>query len=126
VPESFHDHWDGRHWRWWALLAGATLTALALGLAAAFALVSGQNLAPLSFLFVTIILFSLSLVGSGMFDGIASRAISGRLARQPTENTCAEDPAPDEIDRVRRDRRTIRCGLAALSPFAAFLTLLFA
>jgi hypothetical protein len=125
VPESFHDRWDGRHWRWWALLAGAVLTAVAVVLAAALATILDQNTAPLAFLFVTIILFSFSLVGSGMFDGLASRSISGGLARQPTKDTRADRKDPDDTERARRDRRTIRCGLAALSPFVAFLTLLF-
>ena len=125
VPESFHDRWDGRHWRWWALLAGATLTALALVLATVISTILDQSTAPLAFLFVTVILFSFSLVGSGMFDGLASRSISGGLARQPTEDTRAERPAPDETGRARRDRRTIRCGLAAVPPFVTFLALLF-
>jgi hypothetical protein len=126
VPESFHDRWDGRHWRWWALLAGAILTALALGFAALIAAITDQDTAPLAFLFVTIILFSFSLIGSGMFDGLSSRAISGGLARQPAEDSRPGRKTPDDTDRRRRDRRTIRCGLAALAPFAAFLGLLFA
>ena len=125
VPESFHDRWDGRHWRWWALLTGTILTALALALAATIAAILDQNTAPLAFLFVTVILFSFSLVGSGMFDGLASRAISGGLARQPTVDTRADRPSPDDADRARRDRRTIRCGLAALPSLTAFLALLF-
>jgi len=125
VPESFHDHWDGRHWRWWALLAGIVLTALALALAVTLATIFDQNTAPLAFLFVTLVLFSFSLIGSGMFDGLASRAVSGGLARQPTEDTRAKRPNPDDADRARRDRRTIRCGLAALPSLITFLTLLW-
>ena len=125
VPESFHDNWDGRHWRWWALLAGVVLTALALALAAVLATIFDQNTAPLAFLFVTVVLFSFSMIGSGMFDGLASRAVSGGLSRQPAEDTRANRPTPDDIDRARRDRRTIRCGLAALPSFIVFLALLF-
>jgi hypothetical protein len=126
VPESFHDRWDGRHWRWWALLAGGALTVAALALAAILATILDQDIAPLAFLFVTIILFSFSIVGSGMFDGLSGRAISGGLARQPTEENRAAQPAPDDADRARRDRRSIRSGLAALPSLVAFLTLLFA
>lgn len=125
VPESFHDRWDGRHWRWWALLAGITLTASALALAAILATILDQDIAPLAFLFVTIILFVFSIAGSGMFDGLSGRAISGGLARQPAEDRRAERPIPDETARARRDRRTIRCGLAALPALVVFLTLLF-
>lgn len=125
VPDSFHDRWDGPRWRWWALLAGVALTALALALAAAISAILDQNTAPLAFLFVTLILFSFSIVGSGMFDGLASRAISGGLSRQPTADTRALRPSPGDADRARRDRRTIRCGLAALPAFITFLALLF-
>jgi|GEM_PF-4511764 len=124
VPESFHDHWDGRHWRWWALLSGVLLTTFALGLAAILASILNEDTVPLAFLFVTVILFGFSLVGSGMFDGLSGRAISGGLSRQPAEDKRAERKAPDNTDRARRDRRTIRCGLAALPVFAAFLWLL--
>jgi hypothetical protein len=126
VPESFHDRWDGRHWRRWALLAGTVLTVLALALAAILATILDQDIAPLAFLFVTIILFGFSIVGSGMFDGLSGRAISGGLSRQPTEENRSAQPAPDDADRARRDRRSIRSGLAALPSLVAFLTLLFA
>lgn len=124
MPDSFHDRWDGPFWRWWALLAGVVLTAAVIGLAAAISAVLGEDTAPLAFLFVTLILFALSMVGSGMFDGLAARAISGGLARQPTEDTRAERQPPSDADRARRDRRTIRSGLMALPAFAAFLALL--
>lgn len=124
VPDSFHERWDGQHWRWWALLAGIALTALAIAIAAVLATLFGQNTAPLAFLFVTLILFTLSIVGSGMFDGLASRAISGGLARQPTADTRSQRPIPNDAERARRDRRTIRCGLIALPVFVAFLVLL--
>ncbi len=125
VPESFHDIWEGRHWRWLALLAGVVLTAIALVLAVALAAIFDQNTAPLAFLLVTIVLFSFSMIGSGMFDGLASRAVSGGLARQPTQDTRDNRPSPDDADRARRDRRTIRCGLGALPSFLVFLALLF-
>ena len=83
VPESFHDRWDGRHWRWWALLAGSILTAVALASAAILATIFDQNTAPLAFLFVTVILFVFSIVGSGMFDGLTGRAISGGRVLRP-------------------------------------------
>ena len=124
LPDSFHERWDGRHWRWWALLAGAALTAIALGLAVAISTTIGGNTAPLAFLFVTLILFVLSMIGSGMFDGLAGRAISGGLARQPTEDTRAERQPLNDTDRAHRDRRTIRSGLIALPVFVAFLALL--
>ena len=48
-------------------------------LAAALATILDQNTAPLAFLFVTVILFSFSLVGSGMFDDIAN-TVHAKLA----------------------------------------------
>ena len=125
VPDSFHDRWDGRHWRWWALLSGVALVALALGLAAVISAVIDEDTAPLAFLFITAILFVFSLIGSGMLDGLAGRAIAGGLSRQPAEDDRADRPAPSDADRARRDRRTIRCGLAALPAFVTFLGLLF-
>lgn len=124
LPDSFHERWDGPHWRWWALLAGVALTVIALGLAVAISTTIGGNTAPLAFLFVTLILFALSMIGSGMFDGLAGRAISGGLARQPSPDNRADRPLLSDNDRARRDRRTIRSGLIALPVFAAFLTLL--
>lgn len=125
LPESFHDRWEGKHWRWWALLAGCLLTALALAFAATIGAVRDQDSAPLAFLFITLILFVFSIVGSGMFDGLASRTIAGGLARQPAEDTRSEQPTLPATDRARRDRRTIRSGLAALPAFVTFLALLF-
>ena len=125
VPDSFHDRWDGRHWRWWALLAGVVLTALAIGLAAVVSTLTGEKMMPLTFLFVTALLFVLSMIGSGMFDGLASRTIAGGLARQPAEDTRVKRAEPGDTDRHRRDRRTIRAGLAALPIFVTFIFLLF-
>jgi hypothetical protein len=125
VPDSFHDRWDGRHWRWWALLGGIALTGLALALAAGLSTIREEDTAPLAFLIITIILFAISIVGSGMFDGLASRSISGGLARQPAPDARANRATTSESDRARRDRRTIRCGLAALPLAITFLFLLF-
>ena len=124
VPDSFHDRWNGRHWRQWALLAGLVLTGLAFALAAIVSAVLDENLAPLAFLFNTATLFILSLVGSGMLDGLTTRAISGGLARQPAEDTRADRPRPSDADRDRSDRRTIRAGLAALPVVVSFFALL--
>ncbi|HEX5165656.1 MAG TPA: hypothetical protein VFV93_09695 [Thermomicrobiales bacterium] len=127
VPDSFHDRWNGRHWRWWALLAGVALTGLALALAAGLSAVREEDTAPLAFVIITLILFTISIAGSGMFDGLAARAISGGLARQPAPDARANrsSPSESESDRARRDRRTIRCGLAALPLAVTFLVLLF-
>lgn len=126
VPDSFHDRWDGPHWRWWSLVAGIALSALAVAVAVVFAELLEENAKPLAFLFVTVIVLLLSIIGSGMFDGLAGRAISGGLARQPAKDVRAERPAPNETEQARRDRRTIRCGLAALPALVVFVGLLFA
>jgi hypothetical protein len=125
VPDSFHDRWDGRHWRWWALLAGIALTGLAIALATVLSTIREEDTAPLAFVIITILLFAISIVGSGMFDGLAARSISGGLARQPAPDARASRPASSERDHARRDRRTIRCGLAALPLAITFLVLLF-
>lgn len=125
VPDSFHDRWDGPNWRWWALVAGLALSAFALALAAVVSALLDEATKPLAFLFVTVILLTFSIVGSGMFDGLTSRAISGGLARQPAEDERSKRSAPSDADQARRDRRTIRCGLAALPAFVTFIVLLF-
>jgi hypothetical protein len=125
VPDSFHDRWDGRHWRWWALLGGIALTGLALALAAGLSTIREEDTAPLAFLIITIILFAISIVGSGMFDGLASRSISGGLARQQAPDARDYRAKTRVSDRARRVRRTIRCGLAALPLAITFLFLLF-
>lgn len=124
VPDSFHDRWDGPHWRWWSLLAGIAASGLTLAIAAAVSAVLAESTRPLAFLFMTVLLLGISTVGSGMFDGLAARAISGGLARQPADDERAQRPVPSEEDRDRRDRRTVRCGLAALPALAAFVALL--
>jgi hypothetical protein len=125
VPDSIRDRWDGPHWRRWALASGLILTAVGTAVAAGLATLFDQDAPALIQLVLLIELVTLSVIGSGMFDGLASRAIAGGLARQPAEDNRAARPAPTDADRARRDRRTIRSGLAALPIFVTFSALLF-
>lgn len=125
VPESFRDRWEGPAWRWWSLLAGVVLAALAAVLGGVISLVSGRALAPLVMIALLVELLVLSGRGSGMLEGRAGRAIAGGMARQPLPERRRRGQNLSEAERQRRDRSTIRSGLLALPVLAAFLTLLF-
>ncbi|MGH9174558.1 MAG: hypothetical protein ACRD1H_09375 [Vicinamibacterales bacterium] len=125
VPDALRERWDGRYWRRWTLLAGGVLTAISAALATGVAAILGEERTPLVLLVLMLELAAISALGSGMFDGLAGRAIAGGLARQPAEDQRGRRSRLSDSDRARRDRRTIRAGVLALPLLMTFGALMF-
>jgi hypothetical protein len=131
VIEALRDIWDSPHWRWWTLLAGILLVLISAGVAVVVATVIGHNPRALTLLFLMVEAFTISLVGSGMLDGLSRRMSRGGLARETSdidemrERMTGKRKLSDE-EVALRDRRAIRSGLLVLPVIIGFIILLFA
>lgn len=127
VPDAIKDQWDGPAWRWWALGSGIALVAVTIGASGALAAIVGGDARSLAMLGLLIELFVAGMIGSGMLEGLSSRAIAGGMARQPLpdQRSSGRTRPLSEPDRLRRDRITLRAGMLALPPLLTFLALLF-
>lgn len=124
VPDAIKDRWSGPAWRWWSLGGGLLLAALTSVIAGAIAAISGGDARAFALLGLLAELSVVGAVGSGMFEGLAARAIAGGMARQPLPERRKPDRTLSDADRLRRDRLTLRAGLIALPLLAVFFGLL--
>lgn len=125
VPDAFKDRWDGPAWRWWALGAGVALAVVTGLFGVVLAAGIGGDERSLTLLGLLVELSVAGLAGSGMLEGLSSRAIAGGMARQPLPERRKPVRQISETDRLRRDRVTLRAGLIALPLLITFLSLLF-
>lgn len=138
VAELFRSLWDSPHWRWWSLLGGVLLVVAGLLIGFILSLITGEDIRPLIALVYFAVVMVLSLIGSGMIEGI-NRRVTGedldprKLRRQRMRGDQDEDeerPLTEEERALKeaqekQDRRTVAAGLALLPVIAVFLYILF-
>lgn len=145
--DEIRERWDGPRWYWWALIVSIGLIIATAALAAAVAALLGQDLVPLFALGLVIELMVISVIGSGMLDGLSRRMTPYESGRKPasseirrpraggrslsgeqdTSDDDEEEPEDPEEERKRKEqeRKTLRMGMMALPILVTFLVLLF-
>ncbi len=129
--ELLIDLWDSRRWRWWTLVAGVLLVIVTAIVATIVATVIGQDVAGLVLLGLLAEIVVVSVIGSGVFDGISRRMSRGGLARETADLDELQELKTgrrklSEAELQRRDRRAVRAGILVLPVFLTFIVLLFA
>ncbi len=149
--EQLGERWTGPSWRWWSLGAGVALAGAVWGIGALLDGVRGIDGGPLSGVLLISALLIVSLLGSGMLDSVTSRvrtsggsgggsglqrrtppgsdpaarmAADDLPARRSRRHPRGRNPALNDAEQERQDRRTIRCGLVALPLFVVLLVML--
>lgn len=130
MPPLILKGWDGTYWQFWTLLAGCLLTIASLALGSLIAALLGQDARALMMLLLLAELLIFSVAGSGLLDSMSRRMSRGGLARETADLDAllANDSRQaelEEVERARRDRRTVRAGLLTLPLLLTFGYLLF-
>lgn len=129
TTEDLREHWNGPHWRWWALAGGVGLVLLTAALAYLASIVLEQSTSTLLAPGLLAELLVLSMMGSGVLNATSRRMSRGGLARETATldvDHGAREPstADKERDREARDRSTIRSAIMLLPVLLAFIYLL--
>lgn len=127
---ALQDRWEGPHWVLWSLLFGLIGVVLTAVVLIPLALLIGHDPQALTTFGLMIELFGLSLVGSGMLDGVSKKMAKGGLTRDAADMeerlSKEERKRMQEEEKERKDRRTLRAGATVAPIFLAFVVLLFA
>ncbi len=125
VIERARAYWNGSHWKWWSVLAGAALTLVSAVVAVFVGFVISDRPLPLLLLLLLALIFAVSLAGSGLLESVSGTLNRGGLARESTNFVdkiqSEQEKSRTEMENVAaRDRRTIRAGLIVLPMILAF------
>lgn len=129
TTDDMRGHWDGPHWRCWALAGGFGIVALTTALATLASVVLDRSMTALLAIGLLAELLILSMMGSGMLSATSRRMSRGGLARETATldidySAREQSAAEKEHDRGARDRRTIRFAIMLLPALLTFVYLL--